>query len=423
LFEPGDGDHYSLECALPTQNGKQMKISARMIVLVYMGTLTVSASAQDKSLAFPPVSALPSCAGFPDPLVMADGSRVTTREVWFGKRRPELVAQFQHYMYGSFPPKPENVSGKIEREDRNAFGGKATLKEVTVTFGPPELDPIHLMLIVPNGRQSPAPVILGMSYFGNQTLVRDPAVRLPTNWMPARGEGVVNNRATDASRGTWASIWRIEDLIDRGYALATFYNGDIDPDDPNQRGVQTWFRKQNPEFDCGTIAAWAWGLQRAVDYLVTDADIDGKRIAVTGHSRLGKAALVAAAFDERIAIAMPHQAGCGGSAPSRTDIQPKEPVGQPGSKAPESVRKINEAFPHWFNARFKEFNDQPESCLSTSIALWLFALPGPFCFPTAGQTPGLIPAVSLKLCALQRRFTSFSAPEISPPLQYLPMGL
>src|SRR5206468_6864333 len=101
--------------------------------------------------------------------------------------------------------------------------------------------------------------------------------------------------------------------------------------------------------DWGTIAAWAWGIHRAVDYLVTDKDLDKSRIAVVGHSRLGKTALLAAAFDDRIALAVPLQAGCGGTAPSRCH-NPKA----------ETVKRINTNFPHWFDDEFKKFNDQPE---------------------------------------------------------------
>ena len=96
-----------------------------------------------------------------------------------------------------------------------AFGGKATLREVTLNLGSPELDPIHLMLIVPNQRKDPPPVVLSLNYFGNHTLVRDPKVRLSSNWMPERGAGVVDNKSTEASRGTWVDIWRIEDIIER----------------------------------------------------------------------------------------------------------------------------------------------------------------------------------------------------------------
>lgn len=163
---------------------------------------------------------------------------------------------------------------------------------------------MHLMLVVPNNRTKRAPVFLAINYFGNHTLVRDEKVRLVDNWMPERGAGVVANRATEASRGTWAEIWRIEEVIDRGYAVATFYNGDVDPDTPDERGLQKYFRHDDPADDCGSIGAWAWGLQRAVDYLVTVPEIDLQRIIVTGHSRMGKVALLAAAFDERIALAI-----------------------------------------------------------------------------------------------------------------------
>jgi hypothetical protein len=300
---------------------------------------------------FRPVSELPVRPEFPDPLVMLDGRPITTREQWTNERRPELIALFQHYMYGDLPPPPGKSQATLAREDPRALGGKATLKEVTITFAQPQLPPIHLMLVVPNGREKPAPVILSLNYFGNHTLVGDPAVRLSTNWMPERGEGVVNNRATEASRGTWVTRWDIGRVIERGYAVATFYNGDIDPDRPDERGAQTYFRKAGEKpgpHECGTIAAWAWGLSRGVDYLVTDADFDPRRIVVTGHSRLGKAALLAAALDERIALAIPHQAGTGGSGPSRHRI-PRA----------ETVKQINDQFPHWFCATFKEFNAQP----------------------------------------------------------------
>jgi hypothetical protein len=299
---------------------------------------------------FSEVSRLPSRPGLPDPLVMLNGERVVTKEQWLSKRRPELKNVFQYYMYGYLPAAPEKAVCRLERENSRLFGGKATLKEVTVAIGPPGAPPVHLLLAVPNERKMPAPVFLGLNFSGNHTLVKDPEVRLPTSWMDSRGLGVKNNRATEAGRGTQIDVWAIEQSIDRGYAVATIYYGEITPDDPRiSDGIQPYFRKgERPgPHDWGAIAAWAWGLQRAVDYLLTDPDIDRTRIAVVGHSRLGKTALLAGAFDERIALVIPHQAGCGGTAPSR-------------GKIGESVKQINDRFPHWFNATFKEFNDQPD---------------------------------------------------------------
>jgi hypothetical protein len=354
-----------------------------------------------ESVGLPKPADLPEQASLPDPLVMLDGRRVTTREMWMKERRPELIRLFQHYMYGQLPPRPAAVSSKLERVDPAAFGGKATLSEVTLTLGPAAVPAIHLMLVVPTGRAAQAPVVLALNYFGNHTLVADKNVRLPDNWMPEwGGEGawsakVVGHRATDAGRGSWVKFWPIEDLIDRGYALATFYNGDVDPDTPDQRGLQRGFRQPVSADDCGTIGAWAWGLQRAVDYLVTASGIDARRIVVTGHSRTGKAALVAAAFDERIALAIPHQAGCGGSAPSRARIalgKAYNTLDTPQTRPPETVANINDQFPHWFNARFKEFNDQPERLPFDQHCLVALCAPRPVLFTNGRADTWINPA-------------------------------
>src|SRR5258707_9846849 len=314
---------------------------------------------------FPEAAQLPSHSELPDPLAMFNGDRVTSRDQWLKQRRPELKTLFQHYMYGYFPEAPK-VTATVERIDRRYFAGKATKKELTLAFGPPETPRIHLLLVVPNGGKKPAPVFVGMNFCGNHTLVKDPTIALPASWVYSSCAGSPNNHATDAGRGTQIDVWALEQSIDRGYAVATFYSGDVDPDRAEVReGIQPQFLKKGQTKsgapDWGNIAAWAWGIQRAVDYLVTDSDLDKERIAVVGHSRLGKTALLAAAFDDRIALSIPHQAGCGGTAPSR-------------GKVGESVKQINDHFPHWFDGNFKKFNEQTDrlpfdqDCLIALIA-------------------------------------------------------
>jgi hypothetical protein len=169
------------------------------------------------------------------------------------------------------------------------------------------------------------------------------------------------------ARGTQAGDWPLEQIVARGFALATFCNADVDSDRAEvSDGVYAWQAAQHTGSptnsltrDRGCIAGWAWGFQRCVDYLVTDPGIDRQRIAAVGHSRNGKTALLAAAFDDRIALAIPHQAGCGGTAPSRVAPALAAPANN-GRPTAETVAVINRSFPHWFNAEFKHFNDDPQ---------------------------------------------------------------
>jgi hypothetical protein len=328
---------------------------------------------------FPDVSQLPARKELPDPLVMLDGRRVTSKEMWENERKPELRALFQHYMYGVLPPVPAKVTWTVERVDPNFFGGKATKKEVAIRVAPEPCPAINLLLLVPNRRPGPAPVFLGINFTGNHTLVADPGVAITGAWMrQGKGDEIAGNRATERGRGKNAGTFALEQSIDRGYAVATWYYGDGLPDKPDyQDGIYPHVvkvaGKELGPTDCGAIAFWAWTFHRCVDYLVTDRDLDGRRIAVTGHSRNGKASIVAAAFDERIALAIPHQAGCGGTAPSRCE-------NPPGKTIHETVSKINTSFPHWFCGNFKKFNDQVERLPFDQNCLAALCAPRPVLF-------------------------------------------
>lgn len=324
----------------------------RLVLSCIVSTATACAV---QAQPFPAVEALPRNSELPDPLRLLGGDCVTSPARWQQARRPELKALFQHYMYGTFPPAPKNLEARLEREDRQYFAGKATKRELTIRFGPPETPPIHLLLVVPNKRSGPAPVFVGLNFCGNFELVDDPTIPLPQGFTVKRCPGVEEGHATEAGRGMQKDVWALEQSIDRGYAVATCCCADIDPDRNDfTDGVHPHFMpagtKERGPHDWGTIAAWAWGLSRCVDYLVTDRDIDASRIAAVGHSRLGKTALLAGAFDERIALIVPSQAGTGGSSPSRK-------TGEAIERA-ESVERINTNFPHWFCGAFKQFNDQ-----------------------------------------------------------------
>lgn len=317
-------------------------------IFALLALLALFSQAANAAAAFPPASELPVQRDPPDPLRMFDGKPVTTKIDWFNRRRPELKELFQHYEYGYFP-RAAKIKATFEHQNMKFMDGKATLKLVTLSFVEAEAPRIHLMLVVPNQRRNPAPVFLGINFSGNHSLITDPNVPLPDGWMNNKYARVANNRATNEGRGKQVDTWAIEQSVARGYAVATFFGGELQPDvvDATNGIRSVFFGSHNPEEDWGTIGAWAWGLQRVVDYLETDRDIDKKRIAVVGHSRLGKAAMLAGAFDERIALVIPLQAGCGGTSPARGTIG-------------ESVKRINTSFPHWFCGEFKKFNDEPE---------------------------------------------------------------
>lgn len=345
--------------------------------LAILGVLAMTLAATPAD--FPAPDKLPKVAEFPDVLTMRDGTKITTKKEWEEKRRPELKELFQHYMYGHFPAKPDKFTAKVLFEDAKAFDGKGTLREVEITFGPPEWPKMYLLVAVPNGK-TPAACFVGPNFHGNHVLTTHEKVRVPDPklWVPGSGPGVVKgtNKATEAGRGKEAGTWPLQQVVEAGYAVATFYCGDIQPD---RHTVREGMRATLPERDgkspgdeTATIMWWAWGCHRAVDFLVTDKSIDAKRLAVVGHSRLGKTALLAGAFDDRIAVVIPHQSGCGGAGPSRS-TNPKA----------ETVKRITTAFPHWFCGHFSAFGDDTTRLPFDQHALVAICAPRPVLFTNA----------------------------------------
>ncbi len=289
----------------------------------------------------------------PDPLVTEDGRRVETAGDWREIRRPEILALFRSQMYGRRPGPPRELRSRVTSVETRALGGTAVRKEVSLYLSPKQdLPRMDLLIYLPASGSDPVPAFLGLNFGGNHSVHPDPGITLPKSWMrPSRVEGaVVENRATEKGRGTLSRRWPVEKIIGRGYALVTAYYGDIDPDydDEFRNGVHPLFYRPGqtrPDADeWGSIAAWAWGLSRALDYLETDPGIDPAKVAVLGHSRLGKTALWAGAEDERFSLVISNNSGCGGAALSRRRFG-------------ETVERINRVFPHWFCGNFKQYGD------------------------------------------------------------------
>lgn len=297
-----------------------------------------------------------------DPLTTADGRKVNTPDLWTKVRRPELFRMFETQMYGRVPDREGSkapTAHRISATDEDALGGKAIRRQVTIAFNQrPDGPRMELLIYLPKSAiaKGPVPAFLALNFKGNQTINADPGIKLGRQWTRRGKDGKIvreEHNAPESSRGAWSSRWSVDRILERGYALATAHYEDIDPDydDGFQNGVHPLFYhdgQTHPAPDeWGSIAAWAWGLSRALDDLTTMPEIDAKKVIVMGHSRLGKTSLWAGASDPRFALVISNNSGCGGASLSRRHYG-------------ETIGRMNRVFPHWLCGHFHAYSDHEE---------------------------------------------------------------
>ncbi len=316
-----------------------IKIKKLGIELMLMMGLQTYCSAQQLHL---PGLAHP----IPDPFVLSDGTKISSKEEWYNKKRPELLRQFKKQMYGCFPPQGVHLHYQVFDRDTEALNGIATRKQIAIFVDHKGKEiRMDLLVYLPNHLKPPVPVFLGLNFEGNQTVREDTAIRITTGWEYGGYQGVVQHRATEASRGVASKRWPVSLILERGYGVATVYAGDIAPDkvDGYKEGVQSLFPKlQERKDNFSTIGAWAWGLSRIMDYFEKEDDIDARRVAVFGWSRMGKAALWAAANDTRFAMAISNESGAGGAKLFH-------------HFSGEDIKRLCTKFPHWFCRNFGKY--------------------------------------------------------------------
>lgn len=299
-----------------------------LAALFTLATVPVFAATSEAKRFFPADASDAPAHTLPDPLIGANGQRITTAEQWTKFRRAEVLELFRDHVYGRAPAAAYQQSFKVMKEDRQAMNGAATLKQVAITLSAGAKSvTINLTLFTPNQVTKPVPAFL-----------------------------LICNRSIDnidPTRKKKSEFWPAEEGIARGYAMAAFFNGDVAPDkkDAALEGIHGGLQPEgNGTESWGVLAAWAWGASRCLDYLVTDVAIAKDQVAVIGHSRGGKTALWAAAEDQRFALACSNDSGCGGAALHRHRTPKKE-----------TIAVINRSFPHWFNAKFKTYNGREDA--------------------------------------------------------------
>lgn len=310
----------------------------------------------------------------PDPLIFNNGSKVSTKADW-EKRREEIYKLFENEVYGVSPKWNGKVKITETSSRDNALGGIAVCKEVKLTLinGDKSLD-LNLLIFLPHS-DKPIPVFLGYNFSGNHTVTDEPGIAVTTSWVRNNSrKGINDNKARESLRGSDAGSWCVKDLIARGYGLVTLYYGDADPDfdDGFKNGVHGLYNQKRDATSWGTIAGWAWGLSRVMDYLEKVPAIDSKKVAVIGHSRLGKTALWAGASDQRFAVVISNCSGCGGAALSRRRIG-------------ETVYLINKTFPHWFCGNFKKYDNKEDNLPVDQHELLALIAPRPLYVKSADE--------------------------------------
>ncbi len=314
----------------------------------------------------------------PDPLISFDQKRITNTREWEKIRRPELMEFFSSNVYGKSPGEKLDASYRIVEHSEEAFNEKVNRKQVTVSLENKGMKiDFTILLYLPNHKDK-VPVFLGYNFYGNHTITDDPNVIISKAWVRNNESiNISNHQLNEESRGVRSYRWAVDRIIDEGFGLATIYYGEVDPDRNNfDDGIHPLFysrgQKAPGNDEWGSIAAWAYGLSYAMDYLEKDPGIDKNKVIVFGHSRLGKTSLWAGATDQRFAAVISNNSGCGGAALSKR-------------RYGETIKRINTNFPHWFCENFKKYNDNEESLPVDQHELLALIAPRPLYIASAEE--------------------------------------
>lgn len=272
---------------------------------------------------------------------------------WVERRAPILRAAFQRLVYGELPPTVAPVVSARRVIDEKAFAGEARIEEWLLDV-PLRSEHVrfHALVVTPAKAAGPLPVVIATNFCGNRAALagRYKSVDRPA-WTPGRCRTPLQQWTAETLHGADIIAPPFETLTHAGYAVVTFFPGEIVEDDvalsrASLAALSADMDERAPR--TGALAAWAWAYSRAVDAVSADPQFDPKAIALWGHSRFGKAALLAAAFDPRAAAVIANQSGTFGAALSRRSRG-------------ESLREVTQSFPYWFSPAVQQFAKKPDA--------------------------------------------------------------
>lgn len=309
----------------------------------------------------------------PSPLDKGDGTKVETAFEWVNSQRPRILELYRNEVYGKLPPRPDRMSFELLSCREGALDGIAVRKEYRIHF---EMDNgrshfIDMLLYIPAGAAEPVPAFLGLNFKGNHAATPEKDVRITGGRMPSLD-------VSEESRGVQQERWCFRETVRRGYASATICYHDLFPD-ADEYWEQSIYRlfcgnagASSLNAVCGAISAWAWGLSRGLDCLEHEPLVNASKVALHGHSRLGKTALWAGANDTRFRLVISNNSGCAGAALFKHYFG-------------ENVEILQTIRPYWFRTSFGQYRNNEAAMAFDQHFLISLIAPRPVCIASATE--------------------------------------
>lgn len=283
------------------------------------------------------------------------------------------IEKFANNVYGKTPKERVEIKSKV-LESKLVFEGKALREIIEISFPQyPSVQKIEMLVYKPSKRIEKYNLVMGLNFRGNHSITDESDVPINQHWA-SNGDFSEKHKFIEKGRGSEKHRWPIQLAMENDAILATAYYGDIEPDYPEgwKSGIRSVLGDMDSLENWGAVGAWAWGMSQMLDVLIDKYEVNTKNIFLTGHSRIGKAALWAGVQDDRFTHINSNNSGEGGAALYSRNFG-------------ETINDLNRSFPHWFAKKFSDFNHQPEKLGIDSHILISLLAPRPIYVASAAE--------------------------------------